>query len=602
MKRRIASVLSAGVGLSLVLAACGGGEDDGNGDGNGNGDGTTAEYAYNAGNESVVNPSDQASDQTLVYGMTDEPDSTDPGDMYYAMMINFSRLYARPMFTFKSAPGNAGNEIVPDLAAGPGEYSKDLKTWTYKIKPGIKYEDGTTVKSSDVKYAIERSNYGLGPDGERILKNGPTYFSQYMQTDWKGPYEDEPLGLDKVETPDDETIIFHLDKPFSEFDALLTFPQSAPVPPAADQGKNGGINYKKHPMSTGPYKFDSYTPGEGFTLVQNDQWVGPEQDPNRRQLVKQIDVRFGISGDDIDNRIFNGDIDVDMAGTGVQTPAARQEILGPESDIKQYSDAAFSGFTWFVNINQKVAPFDNVHCRRAVQYAVDHTGYQTAYGGPEAGGDIATSIMPPNLPGWEEIDMYDFLKDPEGNVDKAKDELKQCGHPDGFSTKIAYRSDRGKEKDVVESMQQALKRVGITFDDIESYPASTYTNTEAGSPDFVHSHGLGLTTYGWAADWPTALGFFKSIVDSRSILSAGNSNISEIENPKVDGLLDDIAGEPDEAKRTAIATKVDELVMEEASLLPGVYAKSLIYRNPDLTNVYVHPSWGMYDYAMIGKQ
>ena len=87
---------------------------------------------------------------------------------------------------------------------------------------------------------------------------------------------------------------------------------------------------------------------------------------------------------------------------------------------------------------------------------MDKTSYQNAYGGPFAGGDLATTLLPPVIPGYEKFDLYPAGSDNKGDVDAAKKSLEACGQPDGFSATIAYRAERPKEKATAEAFQQAL--------------------------------------------------------------------------------------------------------------------------------------------------
>ena len=104
----------------------------------------------------MVNPSTHKGG-TLTFGNSSTPDSTDPGNTYYAFMWNFARLYTMPLMTYKSCPGSCGLQVVPDLATGPGVVGDNGLTWTYHLQPDVKFEDGTTVTSADVKYAVERT-------------------------------------------------------------------------------------------------------------------------------------------------------------------------------------------------------------------------------------------------------------------------------------------------------------------------------------------------------------------------------------------------------------------------------------------------------------
>src|SRR6185369_4496292 len=115
----------------------------------------------------------------------------------------------------------------------------------------------------------------------------------------------------------------------------------------------------------------------------------------------QINVALNVNADDIDNRLIAGDLDVDVAGTGVQ-PATQGRILSDPS-LKKNADSAQVARLWYAAINADVPPLDNVNCRKAIIFATDHEGYQRAYGGPE-GGDIATNMLPPLIPGAKQID------------------------------------------------------------------------------------------------------------------------------------------------------------------------------------------------------
>src|SRR5262245_28162617 len=106
---------------------------------------------YNAGIGGVVRPSN-ATGGTVVFNNSSVPDSTDPGNTYYANMWNVIRLYGRALVTYKSVPGQEGNQIVPDLATTLGQVSDNGLTWTYHLKPDVKFENGQTVTSQDVKY------------------------------------------------------------------------------------------------------------------------------------------------------------------------------------------------------------------------------------------------------------------------------------------------------------------------------------------------------------------------------------------------------------------------------------------------------------------
>jgi peptide/nickel transport system substrate-binding protein len=581
-RRAVFGLAAAGAAGALALAACGGGSTSS----------TPTSAGFNKAVTSVVNPS-TAKGGTLTFDNTSAPDSTDAGNTYYAFNLNFTRLYATPLTTYKSCPGKCGAQVVPALATSLGTASNGNKTWTFHLKPGVKFEDGTPVTSQDVKYAVERTF------DRSVLPNGPSYFATLLggnAAHYPGPFKNRSknlMGLTAITTPNPTTVVFNLNQPFADFNYVVAFPQTAPVPPSKDTG----ANYQKHPLSTGPYKFASYQLNKQYTLVPNPMW-NPATNPQVKQLASKIIVNLNVNANDIDNRLLAGDIQVDQAGSGVQA-AARAKILSNPT-LKANSDDPVNGFMWFYYINSKVPPLNNVHCRMAVEFAANKTNLQTAYGGPY-GGSIASTSMPPTVLGYQSFDLYHALSKPGGDIPAAKEQLKLCGHPNGFSTNIAYRSDRPREVASSQALQASLSSVGIKTT-LKGYTAANYYGNFAGVPTYVHSHDLGLLAGGWGPDWPSGYGWGWALFDGKSIVPAGNTNIGELNDPQINKWYLQMEAASSQAQRNSISHQIDMQVMKDAVILPAVYAKALLYRSPNLTNVNVQNYYGMYDYGTIGMK
>jgi peptide/nickel transport system substrate-binding protein len=582
MRKRLVSTVAIATVFALGLAACSGPKTDG-GTATGN---TTA--AFNVAMEKVFNPSDKKGG-TIKLANSGDWDTLDPGETYYGYSWNFLRIYGRSLVTFKPAPGSASNELVPDLAETLGVPSDGGKSFTYKIRKGVKYEDGTLVTSKDVKYAVLRSI------DKEVFPNGPAYFEQFLAlpAGYKGPYKSKGVNTNSaIETPDDNTIIFHLNQAFGGFDYLAQLSQTVPVPEAKDTG----AKYKEHVVSSGPYMFDTMQPGKSFSLKRNPNW-DPATDPLRKALPDRYEVSLKVNAEDLDNRLISGDLNLDVVGTGMQ-PATLGRVLGDPA-LKAQTDNPFIARLWYTSINPQVKPLDNIECRKAIEYAADRTGYQAAYGGQFAGGQIATTLLPPQIPGYQKFDLYPAGADNKGDLDKAKTALTACGQPNGFETNISYRAERPKEKATAESLQQSLARVGIKLT-LKPYPQGDYFSQYAGNPPFTRANNLGLSTNGWGADWNDGFGFLSQIVDSRVIRETGGSSNISVRLPAIDKLLDQAVAETDVAKRNVLWGQIDKAVMEQAVILPGLDAKSLIFRGKGLTNVFVNESYGMYDYLSLG--
>ncbi|MFE5817104.1 ABC transporter substrate-binding protein [Streptomyces sp. NPDC056479] len=576
MTAAIASVLA----LSLGAAACGGGDDnDSNGGGNGKKD---------AALTSIVNASDKKGG-TVTYEHSDVPDSLDPGNTYYGWVQNFSRLYARALTTFKPAAGKEGLEVVPDLAESLGTPSADAKTWTYKLRKGVKFQDGTPITSKDVKYAIERSNFA-----PEALSNGPTYFKAYLDggDKYKGPYKDKSAdGLKSIETPDDSTIVFKLKAPFADFDYLATFSQTAPVP----QAKDTGAKYVQNIVSSGPYQFESYEEGRSATLVRNKNWDA-KTDPVRKALPDKISIKFKVNPVTVDNDLLSNKITADAAGTGVQ-PATQPKVLVGKNAAS--TDASYAGATQYIALNVNVKPFDNADCRKAVQWAVDKKSVQDAIGGSPKG-DVASTLLPPSVNGYTKFDTY-ATDGNKGNVAKAKEALKACGKPNGFDTILTARSDRPAEVASATAVQASLKKVGINVE-IKQFPSGKYFSNFAGVPSYVHDNKLGMLSMAWGADWPTGFGFLDQIVNGAAIKPSGGNNLMELDDPKINKALTDAIANTDDAARTKAWGDIDKMVMDNASVVPLIYRKNLLYRPESAANVTVTQAYlGMYDYLLMSS-
>ncbi|GGU44480.1 peptide ABC transporter substrate-binding protein [Streptomyces albospinus] len=570
----VAALTSAG----LLLAGC---------SGKGSSD-SSAEA--NAATTSVVNASD-AKGGTVTYAMSDAPESFDPGNTYYAFVYNFSRLYARPLTTFKPGPGTKGEELAPDLAESMGKPSDGGKTWTYKIRKGVKYEDGTTVTSQDVKYAVERSNFARD-----ILSLGPNYFQQFLQDNdggYKGPYKDKSKdGLKSIETPDPQTIVFHLKQPFAEFDYLVSAPQTAPVP----QAKDKGADYTKSVVSTGSYKFENYQEGKQLTLVRNPNWSA-RTDPLRKQLPDKIVLNLKVAQSTIDKDLQSGNTLVDMAGRGVDGQTQAQLLTDPK--LKASTDNALGQRLVYTALNTKVAPFDNVECRKAVEYAIDKKAVQTALGGPIRG-EIASTVLPTDIAGYQKYDLYP-QKYSGDNLDltEAKKHWAKCG-AGNVSTTILARNDRQDEVDAATSVIGSLKKIGINAK-IQSYPTSKYFSDYAGVPAFNKSNNVGLIMMQWGADFPTGYGYLQQILNGKAISQSGNSNLSELDDPEINNLLNSAIANTDKGAREKAYADIDKKAMEQAAIVPLTYFKVLMYRSPKATNLVSTSAFsGEYDYLNIG--
>ncbi|MFE5734159.1 ABC transporter substrate-binding protein [Streptomyces sp. NPDC056528] len=577
-RRRIAAGALLAAATMVVTTACGGG--------NGGGDKGKEGLAFNGGVNKVLNASDKKGGELKFIG-SQEADSWDPQRGYYGFVWDFARYYTRQLVTFKAEPGAASTELVSDLATDTGKVSPDGLTYTFTLKDGITWEDGKPITSKDVKYGIERIW------AQDVISGGPIYLQQVLDPkgEYKGPYKDtsaDKLGLKAIETPDDKTIVFKLPVANGDFLQMLAMPAASPV----RQDKDTKSKYGLKPFSSGPYKWESYTPNKSIKLVRNDKWDA-KTDTVRKALPDKISVTFTTNADDMDNRLIEGEYDLDINATGVGA-AARQKVL---QQHKGNVDNPQTGFIRYAVFPQTV--IDNVECRKAIIYAADSKSLQTARGGPQAGGDIATNMLPPAIKGADpKADPYGKLAG-KPDTAKAKEALAKCGKPNGFKTTIAVRNNKPIEIATAESLQQSLKAVGIEAQ-IDQFDGAQ-TSGIIGSPKVVKEKGYGIIIMGWGADFPSGQGFLQPLVDGRFILQSGNNNFSELNDKAVNGLFDQALKETDPVKAGELYKQINTKVSEAAVYLPFTHEKNIIWRSSRLTNVYTADAYnGRYDYASLG--
>jgi len=575
----------------VVLAACssgkGGSKTPGPG---GSSTPSNAPAGFNAATTSIVNASTKPGG-TLRLGSSGDCDSWDPQATYYGFCWTLQRLFTRTLMAFNSAAGTAGTKVVPDMATAAGETNADKTVWTYHLQPGLKFSDGEAITSKDVKYGIERM-YATD-----VISGGPnSYYLCLLDkcdakgtTTYPGPYKNK-AGLSSIATPDDTTIIFHLNAAYSDFDYLMALPAGAPVP----QKKDTGASYTNHVVASGPFMFQSYTPKQSVVWVRNPNW-SQSTDKVRKPLATKVTLTILSNADDVDNRLKNGSLDLGADG-GVQ--ASFQSQITQDKKLLAQADDPYTGYVWYIVVMPTVKPFDNVHCRMAVAYALNKRDLRIQRGGTY-GGDYATTMIHPAVPGYDkDANPYPSGADWQGDLTKAKDELKLCGQPNGFNTNMAYRNTR-RDPQIFPSVQAALKRVGINVTGKQA-DTSVYYKHFIGSPSNIKTQGLGIASAGWAADFYTGTGFYNALANGKTIQQDGNTDYPSLNDPTSNSLFVK-ALQSDASQQVDIFKELDKDVMAQAVYIPYVYDKAVFYRNARVTNLYMLAGTGYwYDAVNAG--
>ncbi|RPE40908.1 peptide/nickel transport system substrate-binding protein [Streptomyces sp. Ag109_O5-1] len=561
--RRVA-VASVSLVVAAGAAACGPKDNDANGSG-----GDSA--PHKGGTLTVLN--------------SDPQTDFDPARLYTSGGGNVPSLVFRTLTTRNRANGAAGTKVVPDLATDTGRPSKNATVWTYTLKTGLKYEDGTAITSADIKYGIERS---FAPE----LSGGAPYLRDWLvgAADYQGPYKDKK-GLSAIETPDDRTIVFHLNKPEGEFPFLATQTQFTPVP----QAKDTGTKYEEHPVSSGPYKVvKNENDGEHLVLERNKYWSAAVDD-QRKAYPDKIDVQSGLDSSVINQRL-SASQGTDAAAVTTDTnlgPAELAKVTGDKELAARVGTGHF-GYTNYIAFNPKVKPFDNPKVREAISYAVDRSSVINAAGG-SALAEPATTFLP-NQKSFGYTPYDQFPAGDTGNAAKAKELLKEAGYPNGLTVTLTHDNAQNfkTSPEIATAIQDALKKAGITVK-LQGLEDNNYSDT-------VHSVKTepGFFLAAWGADWPSGGPFLAPIFDGRQIVKDGaNFNASQLNDASVNAEIDAINKLTDLDAAAKRWGALDKKIGAQALTVPLFHPVYKRLVGKDIRNVVISDWTGVLDISQV---
>jgi peptide/nickel transport system substrate-binding protein len=313
-----------------------------------------------------------------------------------------------------------GNPI-PQLATGY-TVSDDQLTWTFTLREGVKFHDGSDLDSADVKFSIERATPGLEPNPDGAA------------------FGFINAAIESVEAPDPLTVVIKTKFPWSPMLADVVGFINYIVP--ADFGGKTEEEFFANPVGTGPFMFDGWDKGVELRLVKNpDYW---------KEGQPYLDsVTWRVVGDD-NTRLLQ--LQGGEAHVNQEVPYASLEALAAADETEAAVFPAET--TQYVLLNVTQPPLDDVHARRAIAYAIDRQAIVDAV--LLGNGEVANSFMSP------QIRFYD----PESpgiqfDLDKAREELAMSSVPDGFDLEITTTSDYTLYLDIATILQAQLAEIGV---------------------------------------------------------------------------------------------------------------------------------------------
>jgi peptide/nickel transport system substrate-binding protein len=461
-------------------------------------------------------------------------------------------------------------DVIPALATEVPEPENGGLHYTFNLREGVKFHDGTEFNADAVLFNFERWRFTDNP----YHKGGGSQTTQfsYYQAMFNG-FDDDSV-IEKVEALDDYTVLFTLKEPQGPFLKNIAMSTFAIASPKAI--KENVENFWQEPVGTGPFKFVSWNKGSDIKLEKNPDWWGTDVPENQ-----------GGGGPFVDQVVFRS-IPDNTSRTAALTGGQLSAADGlPPDDVPTVKQA--EGFKidyrppltiGYLAMNVQKEPFGNPKIRQAINMAIDMSKIVDAFFGET--GDVATTYMPPTVPFFDDsIEHYPF--DPE----QAKQMLQEAG-AENLETTLWYmpipRPYIPDGKGIAEAMQQDLKQVGVNAK-LVTYEWGTYLQkTGTGEHD--------MCLLGWTGDNGDADNFLNVLLSSKTATEENALNVAYYKNPEVDKILDQARTTIDENERERLYFQAQEMLVEAAPWVPIAYVKPPVGLQDQVQGYQPNPTGG----------
>jgi peptide/nickel transport system substrate-binding protein len=406
--------------------------------------------------------------------------------------------------------GEDGKTLKPWLATGY-EKSTDGLTYTFTLRPGVKFSDGKPMTSADVKFSI---------DDARKQEKG-----------WG--YIDAPIK--EITAPDPETVVFKLKYTWAPFVADIALFSNGIIPD--NFGGETRKEFYTHPVGTGPFMWDKRVVGKSVTFKRN-----PHYWQKGKPYLDSVTWTFVSDDNTRELQLRGNQIQVDEF-----PPFSAITKLQNTPDVKM---SLFpSTRTDYLGMNQSYKPLADVHVRRAISYAIDRQAIvkSVLFGH----GQVANSFMPPQVPFYDKSSpgiQYDMAK--------AKEELAQSAYPKGFKVEMLLGSGAQTENQIGQIMQQALKPLGIDIHFKQEDTSTEFQDIQA------RKYQLGFSY--WTMDIADPDELVTFAVDQKA--GGAQSFFTGYHNPEVVALSHKAQHDENPATRAQLYSQIQKLTAEDAFL------------------------------------
>jgi peptide/nickel transport system substrate-binding protein len=402
-------------------------------------------------------------------------DTLDPNRWYFAVTWGLANAMCTTLIRYADVPGTAGTKLVPGTANLPVISANGL-TYTYTLRPGARFSNGSPITPADIKYTWLRL---MAP---AIDTGTGYYFANVIGANaYLAGTSKTVAGITTTAT----SITFHLSAPDGAFLYKTALPTTCPVPTGTSmKPENNGTIEQNY--ASGPFKLQSYSPGRQIVLAFNKNY---DQSLGVRGHVAKIVFTIGVESTQATLEIEAGQLDFNTSNL------ATADILKISHDAalaSQVHQSARPDITYLF-LNYEVPPLNNVDVRKAINFAINRTAIEAQWGGPLAG-TPTDQIVPPALVDYKKYTIYPNTP----NLTEAKKLMAESGVKLPISLYIRTQNDAPGFVNMATVIQSNLKAIGINLA-IKATPNSVNSSYISNPKSYTP---MGIEP--WSSDFPDA--------------------------------------------------------------------------------------------------
>ena len=477
-------------------------------------------------------------------------------------------------------------KVVPGLAE-KYEVSDDQLTWTFHLRDGLKWSDGSALTADDFVYSWQRlvDPNVAAPYAQTVLGMVEGYDDAVGKPDADGntTVDPDPTKL-KVEAPDDKTLVVHMAKPTPYFDKLAAFASLSPVKKEVVEANPDGwsIDPKTY-VSTGPFKLTGWEPGSYLMFEKNENYWDADS-------IKLDGIKCLLMQDQ--NATFSA---YESGDALMIKDVPTQEI----TTLKDRSDFHIDPIigTYYLDLNTTLDEFKDPKVREALSLALDRKYISetiTAGTYTPASGFVSEGVTDWNGTAWQDNitdkSAYINIDDHAGNLAKAKELLKEAGYENGVGLpEMVYSTnDASYHKKIAEYLQQAWGELGLKVQ-VNIVEWKSFTPQR-------RSGNYQIARDGWVMDYNDP-----SNILELALTGNGNNN-AKYSNPEFDALMSKAATEKDPQTRFGYLHQAEDFIMKDTAMVPLLYYNDFYLQSDKITGSWHSPDgFWHFEYADIAE-